>query len=77
MQDKNLTNDKDQVQNQNPETTSTDGTTAEDGVVYVMNDDGTAFDSSDRTYVAVEGLEGELGSDNNTDKAEKNNEGAA
>lgn len=67
MQDKHLHTDKDKDLNGNLQTTSPTENTAEDGVVYVQNDDGTAFDASERTYVAVEGLEGELGSDNADD----------
>ena len=59
MQDKDLYNDKNKEQNENVTTPETD-TAAEDGVVYVVNDDGTQFDTSERTYVAVEGLEEEL-----------------
>ena len=62
MQDKQFQTDKDK--NENLQSTSPTENTPEDGVVYVQNDDGTSFDASERTYVAVEGLEGELGSDN-------------
>ena len=62
MQDKDLMNDKEKNAAENIETTDTEKT-AEDGVVYVVNEDGTEFDASERTYVAVEGLEGEIGSD--------------
>jgi hypothetical protein len=66
MQDKDLLNEKEKNNADKIENTETEKT-AEDGVVYVVNDDGTAFDASERTYVAVEGLEGEIGSDNADD----------
>lgn len=52
-------NDKNKEQNESVTAPETE-TAAEDGVVYVVNDDGTQFDTSERTYVAVEGLEEEL-----------------
>ena len=59
MQDKDLYNEKDKRETERISTTENDATT-EEGVVYVVNDDGTQFDTSERTYVAVEGLEEEL-----------------
>ena len=69
MQDKDLINPNDK--NVPEETTTDTEKTAEDGVVYVVNDDGTQFDASERTYVAVEGLEGEVGSDDTTKEADE------
>jgi hypothetical protein len=63
MQKEETLKNNDQTDNEKVQTPSTTENTAEDGVVYVVNDDGTEFDASERTYVAVEGLEGELGSD--------------
>ena len=65
MQDKDLVNPNEKKVPEETVTTDSEKT-AEDGVVYVVNDDGTAFDASERTYVAVEGLEGEVGSDDTT-----------
>lgn len=65
MQDKDLLNDTEKNKDEEVVPTDTEKT-AEDGVVYVVNDDGTEFDASERTYVAVEGLEGEIGSDDTT-----------
>ena len=65
MQDKDLINPNEKKVPEETVTTDSEKT-AEDGVVYVVNDDGTAFDASERTYVAVEGLEGEVGSDDTT-----------
>lgn len=70
MQDKDLYNDKNKEQNENVTTPETD-TAAEDGVVYVVNDDGTQFDTSERTYVAVEGLEEELERREDAEEAEE------
>lgn len=55
MQQDNSYNDKEKKEN--AIVPDVEGDTAEDGVVYVVNDDGTPFDTSDRTYVSVEGLE--------------------
>ena len=67
MQDKDLLNPNEK--NKTEEIEDADSAkTAEDGVVYVENEDGTEFDTSERTYVAVEGLEGEIGSDNDEEE---------
>lgn len=66
MQDKDLLNQNEKDKAAEPQNNDSEKT-AEDGVVYVVNDDGTEFDASERTYVAVEGLEGEIGSDNASD----------
>ena len=73
MQDKDLYNDKDKREAESVTTPETE-TAAEDGVVYVVNDDGTQFDTSERTYVAVEGLEEELERREEAEEASDNND---
>ncbi len=60
MLDKNLYNEKEKRTTENEAVEPTTNDAATDDVVYVVNDDGTQFDASERTYVAVEGLEEEL-----------------
>ena len=57
MQDKNLPTDREKEHKAETAQTENNDPIIEDGVVYVANEDGTPFDTSDRTYVAVEGLE--------------------
>ncbi|MGV3657674.1 MAG: hypothetical protein ACO1NX_06955 [Chitinophagaceae bacterium] len=60
MQDKDQYNEKAKREEDNASTDATNENAVTDDVVYVVNDDGTEFDASERTYVAVEGLEEEL-----------------
>lgn len=70
MQDKHLFDDKERPVTQREEAIQQDENTGEEGVVYVANEDGTPFDISDRTYVAVEGLEDVPGSDEKEDESD-------
>ena len=74
MQDKDLYKDNAKKEVENLPTEQPLDEAAEDGVVYVVNDDGTEFDTSERTYVAVEGLEEEL---ERREEAEERKEEAA
>lgn len=65
MQDKNLYNDKEIEKKEEQTRTEANEDIIDDGVVYVVNEDGTPFDTSDRTYVAVEGLEEALEAEDN------------
>ena len=60
MQDKDLYNEKEKRTTEGEPVEPTNDNAVTDDVVYVVNDDGTEFDASERTYVAVEGLEEEL-----------------